>query len=156
MKINIGISDGDIGRSTNRLAELLADEMVLYVKTLAFHWNVRGEHFGPLHALFKGQYEALAEISDQVAERIRTLGRFSAGTMEEFLRKTRLREQPKEVPAAKEMVALLLTDHETVARFLREGIAETASFDVGTSDFLTDLLQRHEQTAWILRSHLEK
>ncbi|MGZ9203913.1 MAG: Dps family protein [Nitrospira sp.] len=119
MKTHIGLTSQQQTGVTGILRTLLADEYVLYTKTRNFHWNVRGLHFHDLHKFFETQYEELDDIVDEVAERIRTLNDLSPGTLVEFTQLTRLKEQPEQRLAAKEMIAQLLSDHESVIRQLR-------------------------------------
>ncbi len=157
MRTDIGISEKSRGSVVSLLNNLLADEVVLYIKTRNFHWNVTGFHFHDLHKFFQTQYEALDEIVDETAERARSLGGRPLGTMTEFLKAARLKEYPREFPDAKKMVRALLEDHEEIIMFLREDLAACADRykDAGTSDFLTGLMERHEKLAWMLRSLLE-
>lgn len=157
MEAKLGIDKENIKGAAKLLSVLLADETVLYIKALNFHWNVRGFHFGPLHKLFKKQYESLAEWIDMVAERIRMLGEFAPGSMKEFLEITRLEEQKGGCATEKTMISSLLADHEAIIRNLRVDIEvlDEKYKDVGTSDFFTELIRNHEQIAWILRVHLE-
>jgi starvation-inducible DNA-binding protein len=153
MTPNIGIADEHRRSVAAILNALLADEYVLYTKTRNYHWNVVGPRFNDLHAFFQKQYEALDDVIDDVAERIRALGAPTAATLAEFSKLTRLREHPGEYPDADGMLAVLLADHETVIRQLRADVdACTEHKDVGTSDFLTGLMEQHEKTAWMLRS----
>jgi len=154
MKANIGIGEKQRDNLGRILNALLADEFVLYIKTRRFHWNVVGSDFGELHKFFESQYEALDEIVDQVAERARALDAISAGSLQEFLKLTRLKEQAGKNPNASGMLAALLADHESVIRSLRKDL-ETADRlgDVGTNDFLTGLMEQHEKMAWMLRSY---
>jgi len=153
---NIGIADEKRVLVTHHLQNILADEYVLLTKTLKYHWNVRGELFGPLHLLFEKQYNDTFLVVDQVAERIRMLGESTQATLEEFLGLTRLTEMPGAVPDAGSMIADLLDDHEVIIQHLREDIVKIEQAgDAGTVDFLTQLLQQHEKTAWFLRAHLE-
>ncbi|HEX9818294.1 MAG TPA: DNA starvation/stationary phase protection protein [Methylomirabilota bacterium] len=156
MTVNIGIPDDSRQRVIAILNTLLADEFLLYTKTRNFHWNVTGPQFNDLHKFFESQYEALDETIDEVAERARALGGRAFGTLEEFRSSARLGEKPGAVPAARDMLAALLTDHEALIRTLREDItAVTERYqDVGTADFLTGLLEEHEKAAWMLRSFL--
>ena len=157
MKIGIGVPDRDRESVGRLLNDLLADEYVLYTKTRNYHWNVVGPQFSELHKFFEAQYEELNGIVDEAAERVRALGGWPRSTLSEFLKSTRLKEHPDEHPDAKGMVANLLADHETVVRNLRTGSAACAEKfgDVGTSDFLTGLMERHEKMAWMLRAMLE-
>ena len=156
MKANIGISEKNIKQSTSVLETLLANEMVLYVKTRKAHWNVSGESFMELHKLFQSQYTELEESIDVIAERIGKLGHKTIGTMEEFLKLTTLKEHAGKYNSSKDVLKELLKDHETVVIELRDTIEECSekSNDLGTVDFLTGLMQQHETTAWILRRYL--
>ena len=156
MPVNIGIADDDRQRVVAILNILLADEFLLYTKTRNFHWNVTGPQFNDLHKFFEAQYEALDETIDAVAERARSLGGRAFGTLEEFRASARLGEKPGTAPPARDMLATLLADHEALIRSLREDITTVNDRhrDVGTSDFLTGLLEKHEKTAWMLRAFL--
>lgn len=138
------------------LNTLLADEVLLYQKTRNFHWNVRGPHFDQLHGFFEKQYDQLAEIVDEVAERVRMVGGFAMGTLAEFGRHTRLQEEPGQYPTADQMLNRLLADHEAVIRHLRTDLEECVDrfHDFGTNDFLIGLMQQHEKMAWMLRASL--
>jgi starvation-inducible DNA-binding protein len=157
MKTKIGLSDKDRSGSIEILNQLLADEYVLYTKTRNYHWNVTGDDFSELHKFFEAQYEEIDEIIDEVAERARSLGGNSLGTLKEFLGLTRLKELPKDYPADKQMIARLLTDHESIIQSLRSDLAACSEryHDMGTSDFLTGLMEQHEKMAWMLRAYLE-
>jgi starvation-inducible DNA-binding protein len=156
MKPRIGIADDMRKGVVELLSTLLADEYVLYTKTRNYHWNVVGMQFNDLHKFFESQYEALDEIIDEVAERARSLGGRALGTLQEFKERTRLKEEPKKSPEAKQMLANLLADHETLVRELRADLqtAMDKHGDAGTSDFLTGLMEKHEKMAWMLRSFL--
>jgi len=157
MNPNIGLSDGQRKGVSQILNKILSDEYVLYTKTRNYHWNVRGPQFHDLHKFFEGQYNELNDIVDDVAERARSLGEMAFGTLAEFGQHTRLKEHPGDYPHATEMVANLLADHEAVIRQLRSDldIAAEKYQDIGTNDFLTGLMERHEKMAWMLRSLLE-
>jgi starvation-inducible DNA-binding protein len=151
---NIGISPENRQETAFLLNNLLADEYLLYTKTFNYHWNVHGTLFHDLHMFLGEQYAALQEIADLVAERVRALGFRAAGTMGEFLDMSQLQEH-EGVPPALEMVRNLLNDHESIIRSIRKDIVATDEFgDVGTSNFLQELIIRHEKMAWMLRSYL--
>jgi len=155
MKPNIGIADKSIKSVTGILTNVLADAMVLYSKTRKFHWNVKGESFMELHKLFEAQYTQLEEAIDEIAERINKLGMPVIGTLKEFADHASLKEAPGKYPAKNEMLKELLTDHETVIKSLRKNIDECDEKykDVGTADFLTGLMEKHETIAWTLRRY---
>jgi starvation-inducible DNA-binding protein len=154
-RIDIGISEKDRRAIADGLSRLLADNYSLYLKTHNFHWNVTGPMFQTLHVMFMEQYNELWVALDEIAERIRALGFPAPGTNSEFARLTSIAETPG-VPDAREMVRLLVQGHEAVARTARKifPAVEKAS-DEPTADLLTQRLQVHEKTAWMLRSLLE-
>src|SRR5512145_3324614 len=139
MKPNLDIPDKSRTAVVTILNDLLSDEYVLYTKTRNYHWNVVGPQFNDLHKFFEGQYEALNEVVDDVAERARSLGGKALGTLAEFAQHTRLKEQPGKQPPALTMVANLQADHEAMVRTLRADLATVMEKhnDAGTSDFLT-------------------
>ncbi|RZA03740.1 MAG: DNA starvation/stationary phase protection protein [Proteobacteria bacterium] len=155
-KLNIGISDADRKSTTDGLSKLLADTYTLYLKTHNFHWNVTGPQFQTLHLMFEGHYTELAEAVDVIAERIRSLGHFAPGSYSEFAKLTTVKEADG-TPSATEMVKQLVEGHETVIRTARELIPTTdKAHDEATADLLTQRMQTHEKTAWMLRALLER
>lgn len=156
MKPDIGLSDANRNGVVKLLTPLLADEYVLYTKTRNYHWNVVGPQFNDLHKFFEAQYEEVDGFVDDVAERIRHLGGESPGTLAEFTRTTRLKEHPGQHLDAEGMLSALLADHEQIIQGLRADLETAADKfgDVGTNDFLTGLMEKHEKMAWMLRSFL--
>jgi starvation-inducible DNA-binding protein len=154
MKPNIGIGDEHRRAVADILNTLLADEYLLYTKTRNYHWNVVGPQFNDLHKFFESHYEALDDIVDDVAERARALGGNAQGTLGEFTKRARLREEAGAYPDAKGMLTRLLADHETLIRQLREDAEITMDKhgDAGTNDFLVGLMEQHEKMAWMLRA----
>jgi starvation-inducible DNA-binding protein len=157
LSTHIGISDDHRKAISLGLNQLMADEHVLYIKTRNYHWNVQGIHFRTLHALFEELYEQLEKQIDEIAERVRSLGHFAVGSLAQYAKLTRLLEADHTDGEGLKMVAALLADHETIIQFLRKDLeADSSQFrDAGTSDFLTSLMEKHEKTAWILRSILK-
>lgn len=140
----------------HRLTLLLSDETILYTKTRNYHWNVEGLLFNDLHKFFESQYTNLEVIIDDVAERIRQLKSFAIGTLEEFLRYTRLKEKAHHYPEAKIMIKEILKDHESIIESIKDDIKVAQNLnDEATANFLTDLLENHEKMAWMLRSYLK-
>lgn len=155
MEINIGIDSKQRTQIADGLSRLLADSYTLYLKTHNFHWNVTGPMFNTLHLMFEDQYTELATAVDDIAERIRALGRPAPGTYKAFAKLTSVKEADG-VPDAQEMIRQLVEGQETVTRTAREifPTAEKAG-DEPTADLLTQRMQVHEKTAWMLRSLLE-
>jgi starvation-inducible DNA-binding protein len=155
MNAGIGLKESSRAEVLSLLDPILADEYVLYTKTRNFHWNVTGFHFSALHKFFQEQYEQLDAIVDEVAERSRALGGRALGSMKEFLAAARLGESPARALKEEDMLAELLTDHETLIRSLRKDVDEAARLgDQGTADFLTGVMESHEKMAWMLRSFI--
>jgi starvation-inducible DNA-binding protein len=153
--IDIGIGAKERARIADGLAHVLADTYSLYLKTHNFHWNVEGPMFNTLHLMFMEQYTELWNALDAIAERIRSLGYPAPGTNSEFAKLTSIDETPG-VPDAMEMVRLLVVGHEAVARTARAVFpAVDKASDESTADLLTQRLQIHEKTAWMLRSLLK-
>ena len=155
-QIDIGISAKERKRIADGLAKVLADTYTLYLKTHNFHWNVMGPMFNTLHLMFEAQYNELALAVDLVAERIRALGFPAPGSYSAYAKLSSI-EEADGVPAAEDMIAQLVKGHEAVARTTR-GVfrsAEKAS-DQPTADLLTQRMQVHEKTAWMLRALLEQ
>jgi starvation-inducible DNA-binding protein len=153
--IDIGIPLAERRAIAEGLSALLADSYTLYLMTHNFHWNVTGPQFNSLHAMFMGQYTEQWNAIDVIAERIRALGFPSPGTYAEFARLTSIRE-PEGVPDANEMVRQLVVAQEATARTARNLFpVVNAARDQPTADMLTQRINVHEKTAWMLRSLLE-
>ena len=155
MKIDIGIDDNKRKEIADGLSRFLADTYTLYLKTHNYHWNVTGKMFQTLHLMFETHYNELWTAVDLVAERIRALGFPAPGTGKQFAALTSIKEDDG-VPKAEDMIARLVEGHEAVARTARAifPISDEAN-DQPTCDLLTQRLQVHEKTAWMLRSLLE-
>ena len=157
MEPKIGIKEDNLAAVAHSLSTILADEFVLYTKTKKAHWNVEGADFYNKHLFFEQQYGQLDDIVDTVAERIRTLGHYAPATLREYLELTHLSEQSRDKNDSLSFIKELLADHETIMIHLRENITKYAAalHDLGTSDYITGLMETHEKMAWMLRSHLK-
>lgn len=155
MKTSIGIKEKDTAAVAQVLNRLLADENVLYIKIRNAHWNVEGPDFHAQHLFFEGLYDELAELIDEVAERVRAIGHYAVGTMKEFLELTQLTEMKYKKNDSQGYIKELLSDFESLIISLREDIKLAENHeDAGTEDFLVGILEKHEKTAWMLRAHL--
>jgi starvation-inducible DNA-binding protein len=155
MTIDLGIDPEKRQEIANGLSRLLADTYSLYLKTHNFHWNVTGPMFNTLHLMFETQYTELALAVDLIAERIRSLGFPAPGTYSEYAKLSSI-EETSGVPKAEDMIRLLVQGQEAVVRTARSifPIVDEAN-DEPTADLLTQRMQIHEKTAWMLRSLLE-
>jgi starvation-inducible DNA-binding protein len=157
MQTKIGITEANRKAVTEKLAKLLADEFVLYTKTLNAHWNVEGPDFHAMHLFLESQYGTLQENADSVAERIRSLGHYAPATMKTFLALTHLTEFSEGKNDSLGFIKELLQDHESIIELIRGNINAFADDygDATTSDFITGLAEEHEKMAWMLRAHLK-
>ncbi|NJK78697.1 MAG: DNA starvation/stationary phase protection protein [Chloroflexaceae bacterium] len=154
MEAQIGLTNEQTDAVHTILRRVLSDSYVLYTKTRNYHWNVTGPHFHSLHEMFQDQYEALDEVIDDTAERIRAVGPYAIGTLDEFSEFTTLSEHPGVYPDALTMVGNLTADYEAQVRLLRQDVDDCTDkyHDMGTADYLTGLMEKYEKTAWMLRS----
>lgn len=154
LPVNIGLKEKDRQEIADGLCRLLADTYTLYLKTHNFHWNVTGPMFQTLHLMFEQQYNELALAVDLIAERIRALGFPAPGTYSEYAKLSSIPETSG-VPNAEEMIKLLVEGQEAVVRTARSIFPTVdAASDEPTADLLTQRMQVHEKTAWMLRSLL--
>ena len=155
-KIDIGISESDRRRIADGLSQLLADSYTLYLMTHNFHWNVKGPMFNTLHLMFMGQYTEQWTALDLIAERIRALDFPAPGTYKEFVKLASISEI-EGVPKATDMIRHLVAAQEATARTARKLFPVVGKAnDQPTADLLTQRLEVHEKTAWMLRSLLDE
>ena len=156
MPMNTGISEADRKKISDGLSALLADSYTLYLMTHNFHWNVTGPQFNSLHTMFMGQYTEQWNALDIIAERIRALGFPAPGTYKEFVKLASIKEIDG-VPKAADMVRHLMEAQEATARTARKlfPVVEAAN-DQPTADLLTQRMDIHEKTAWMLRSLMDE
>jgi len=157
MEINIGIIEKNRKLVADELSKILADEFVLLTKTKNAHWNVEGYDFYDKHKLFEEQANQLNDSVDSIAERIRTLGHIAPASLKSYLKLTQLAEPKQSKYDSQSFIKELLSDNETVINSLRKNINIFANDyeDLGTSDFITGLMQDHEKMAWFLRTLLK-
>jgi starvation-inducible DNA-binding protein len=156
-KLQIGLTDPQRLGSIRTLNAILCDQYLLLIKTKKSHWDVVGPQFLTLHKLLDKQYETLSEYVDSVAERVRALGGYPVGTAAGFIQGASIKEQPGQLEGATAIMLGLLEDHEAVIRVLRDSAkrSDEEYSDRGTSDFIVQMMQGHEEMAWMLRSFLE-
>lgn len=154
LQVNIGISDEARESIAEGLNKLLADSYSLYLQTHNFHWNVTGPRFRELHLMFEEHYTELATAVDDIAERIRTLGKPAEGTYSAFAKLSSIEEVLGQ-PESDDMIKILLTGHETVVQTCRNllEVAQDAN-DESTAALVSDRMGVHEKTAWMLRASL--
>jgi starvation-inducible DNA-binding protein len=155
MKANLAIPETHLQAVAEQLNILLADEIVLAMNTRNYHWNVEGANHQELHRLYEVQYKELDEMTDQIAERIRIIGHYAEARLIDYLKLTNLIEPPY-TNLQNDQLKNLLASHETIIHSLRRSVTLFANQhkDIGSSDFVTQLLEKHETMAWKVRSYL--
>jgi starvation-inducible DNA-binding protein len=156
MKTEIGIGEKLRQEAAHVLSRLLADEVVIQMKTKSAHWNIEGIDFYEKHVFFANQASEIETVIDSVAERIRHLGKFVPGTLQALMELTHFHEKTPEKNDSQSFMTELLNDHQSLIIKLRGIIIRSNSefLDQGTADFITMLMQKHEKMAWMLRAHL--
>ncbi len=155
---NLGLTTEQREGVYQLLVTTLADEFKLRLKLRKYHWNITGHMFHSLHEVFEEQYTVLTSTIDEIAERVRAYGFHTPGTLDEFNTLARLQESGGAYPNAVTMLRDLVRDHEAMVRYLRDDLDAAGSThnDAGAEDFLTGLLQQHQEMAWLLRAFIEK
>ncbi|MFD2824622.1 Dps family protein [Lacinutrix iliipiscaria] len=156
MKTHIGLTSENANAVAEILSKLLADEYILITKTKKAHWNIEGADFKPMHLFFEEQFGQIDGFIDTVAERIRSIGHYTPGTLAEFLDLTHLTEKFEGKNNSNDYIKALLSDHESIVYSIRENInnINNSYNDEGTSGMLGSLLEEHEKMAWMLRASL--
>ena len=156
-KINIGLTEEQRRGVSELLNKDLSNAYLLLIKTKKYHWDVTGPEFRSLHQLWEEHYQILTETIDSIAERVRQLGNFPVGTAAGFLEYGEIKEHAGNIPSSSQMVANLVDDHEQIIRGLRDHVDQCSEkfHDEGTADFLTGIMEQHEEMAWMLRSFIE-
>jgi starvation-inducible DNA-binding protein len=140
----------------DELTKVLADTFVLYFKTHSFHWNVKGPRFRALHEMFEEQYTELWNATDEIAERIRTLGHWAPLSWDAMVAHARLKEAGQ-MPDADGMIEQLAYDNKAIVEGLYDALkmAEEAD-DQPTVDLMADRIAVHEKAAWMLSSSMKE
>lgn len=140
---------------TEQLKTVLAETYHLALITQNFHWNVEGARFASLHAMFEEQYDALFEAVDEIAERIRALGEKAPGGFKAFAALSGLKDADGTLNE-NGMLAALEKAHTHVVASLAQAMrtAQEAEDEV-SADMMTERLQAHEKTLWMLRATLQ-
>lgn len=159
MKTDIGITEKNRNEVATVLNKLLANQYVIYTKTLNYHWNIEGSDFYALHIFLEKQYEELLDIVDDVAERVRSIGCKAIASLKEFAKLSSVEDELFGGGKNQlQMIEQLAHDHETIIKLLRKDadLTLTKYSDIGTNNFLIEVLEKHEKMAWMLRSFLPK
>ena len=151
------VSNKKVKDNTEFLNYMLANEYALFTKTLNYHWNITGPRFHSLHEFLEGQYRGLLDVMDDVAERIRMMGETPYSTVEQLKNAMDVKERNGRHLSSNEMLEDLFETNLKIQESIKEKLNESEAFqnDFGTEDFLVGMLQKHEKTSWMLKSHLD-
>lgn len=156
MKQATGIPDQNNEIVVTFLNLLLTDEYILYTKTRTAHWNIDGENYFELHVFLENQYNAIDVLIDDLAEQIRSLGHYATGSLKNFMNIAELLDENHDYNDSEQIFEVLLHDHKAIIRTIQREIYPISHKynDIGTTDFLTGLLGRHQKMIWMLKSFL--
>ena len=150
--VDTGLHKEHRRKLAGHLSQVLADSMMLMIKTQVYHWNVVGPLFKPIHDLTEEQYNDLFAAADEIAERIRALGFPAPVSFTDLIPKTNLLEESG-MRSAHDMLAQLVDDHEKIVRNIRESAELAEEFnDFVTHDLLVERMAVHEKAIWMLRA----
>jgi starvation-inducible DNA-binding protein len=158
MKPIIGVPGHEIEEIVTLMNALLVDEYTLYLKTRNAHWHIKGTDFNELHKVFENNYKALDVMIDEIAQRVRSLGHYALGSLEDFLSVTHLVEEGYNYNDTGQIIQILLNQHKSIIHIIRKDISLVSEKynDLGASDFLALLMKQHKKMSWMLRSYLSK
>lgn len=135
--------------------KVLADTFVMYLKAQSFHWNVEGSDFKQYHDFFGDVYGEVYGAVDPMAEQIRALDGYAAGTLVRFQALTSIKETVTVQPA-RDMLYDLQNANEKVLEILKETqLNADRQGEIGLSNFLQDRYDAHKKHGWMIRSFLK-
>lgn len=150
--VKIGLDAKTRKKFASKLSTVLADTILLQIKTQVYHWNVVGPLFKPLHELTEEHYNDLFTAADSIAERIRMLGHPAPQSFADLMPKADIGEESHR-RSALEMVEQLVADHEKIVQGMRETAREAEEAgDFASHDLLAGRLAFHEKAIWMLRA----
>jgi starvation-inducible DNA-binding protein len=146
-----------VGAIADHLNQVVADSYGLLGQLHLAHWNVEGTDFLTLHQMFQAEYEELFVAIDDIAERVRALGKYAEGGIKRLAEMSNVEEAPSAAAAsAKDFVSSVLVAHETVIESLvkARNVAANAD-DRETEDLMIGRIQVHQKAVWFLNSYLK-
>lgn len=141
----------DVKEVSDALNGILADSLVLYLKTKNFHWHICGPNFRDYHVLFDEQAEQIFGSVDQLAERVRKIGGKTIHSFNEVLRRKSLEENDADFVSADQMLLELLEDNRACAEAMRKAhkVCDDAE-DVASASLLENFIDETERRIWFL------
>lgn len=135
--------------------KVLADTFVMYLKAHSFHWNVEGADFKQYHDFFGGIYEELYGAVDPIAEHIRAIDGYAAGTLARYLSLTSIKETITVQPARDMLHDLQVANDKVKETIKTAQINADRQGEIGLSNFLQDRYDAHAKHGWMIRATLK-
>ena len=131
---------------------ILGTNFGLYFKSHSFHWNIEGPDFVQYHEFLGDFYDSVFDNVDTIAEKIRMLGAYAPTTLPRMLELSDIKDTDS-IPTALVMLNQLKDDNDRFIVHLRAGIvAADNAGEPAISNFLQDLLDKHQKHRWMLIS----
>ena len=135
-----------------QLRTILGTNFALYFKAHSYHWNVEGPDFPEYHGFLGDFYNAVFDQTDDIAEHLRRLDTYAPVSLSRMMELSDI-EEDVNIPAPIGMFSNLRRDNDRYIIHLRAGIAAAdAAGEPAVSNFLQDILGKHQKHAWMLRS----
>lgn len=148
----VGMSSDARKEVAQSLSKVLANTYMLFIKTQGVHWNVGGTAFVSIHTLTEEHYENMYKAIDEIAERIRALGVKAPASYTRYGELSEIKDRD-EIQSADDMIGMLIEDHATVVRSMRETIEWCEDRkDFVTADMMIERMGWHEEAIWMLRA----
>lgn len=133
------------------LNRIVADAILLYLKTKNFHWHMTGPHFRDYHILLDEQAEQIFASIDPLAERVRKLGHSTVRSIGHVSKLATLEDNDETFVSPFEMICELASDNKKVAAAMRKahGVCDDAK-DIATASLLEVYVDETERRTWFL------
>lgn len=136
------------------LNQSLADAADLKSQAKQAHWNVKGASFIALHELFDQVATEMDTHTDDIAERITTLGGVAMGTVRLAAENSSLSEYPHEISDGTAHVDALSSVMADFGKKVRKNIDVTDELgDKDTADLYTGVSRSVDKLLWFVEAH---
>jgi starvation-inducible DNA-binding protein len=113
---------------------------------------VEGPDFPEYHGFLGDLYSSIFDQTDDIAEHLRRLDSYAPVSLSRMMELSDI-EEDVNIPAPAAMFGNLRRDNDRYIIHLRAGIAAAdAAGEPAVSNFLQDILGKHQKHAWMLRS----
>lgn len=152
---HVNLSKSTRAKLVEVLNEQLCRSVDLFTQVKQAHWNLKGREFYSQHLLLDEVAKHLRHHSDDLAERVATLGGYAEGTARMVAERSDLPKYDRSAVDGMDHLRLVV---ERLARYcagVRAGIDRCEELDDPSSaDLLTTVLNEGEKDMWFLEAHL--